>query len=44
VLVTRPVADAAGRADGLAFELIGEVVLKGFNEPTELFLATAKRE
>jgi adenylate cyclase len=44
VLVTRPVADAAGRADGLAFERIGEVVLKGFNEPTELFLASAKRE
>jgi adenylate cyclase len=44
VLVTRPVADAAGRADSLAFERIGEVVLKGFNEPTELFLASAKRE
>jgi adenylate cyclase len=44
VLVTHPVVDAAGRADGLAFERIGEVVLKGFNEPTELFLASAKRE
>jgi adenylate cyclase len=44
VLVTRPVADAAGRADGLAFERIGEVVLKGFNEPTELFLASAKSD
>jgi adenylate cyclase len=44
VLVTRPVVDAAGRPDGLAFERIGEVVLKGFNEPTELFLASAKRE
>jgi adenylate cyclase len=44
VLVTRPVVDMAGRADGLAFERIGEVVLKGFNEPTELFLASAKRE
>ncbi len=39
VLVTRPVVDAASRQDGLEFELIGEVVLKGFNEPTELFLA-----
>jgi adenylate cyclase len=44
VLVTRPVADAAGRADGLVFERIGEVVLKGFNEPTELFLASAKSD
>jgi adenylate cyclase len=44
VLVTQPVVDAAGRADGLAFERIGGVVLKGFNEATELFLASAKRE
>ncbi len=42
VLVTRPVVDAAGRQDGLSFELIGEVVLKGFNEATELFLASAR--
>jgi len=26
----------------LEFELIGEVVLKGFNHPTELFLARAR--
>jgi adenylate cyclase len=44
VLVTRPVVDAAGRQDGLEFELIGEVVLKGFNHPTELFLARAREE
>jgi adenylate cyclase len=44
VLVTRPVVDAAGRQDGLEFELIGEVVLKGFNHPTELFLARARGE
>jgi adenylate cyclase len=37
VLVTRPVKEAA-RA-GLAFDRIGEVRLKGFTEPTELFLA-----
>jgi adenylate cyclase len=37
VLVTRPVADAAGRH--LAFDRIGEVKLKGFSEATELFLA-----
>jgi adenylate cyclase len=37
VLVTRPVVDAAGAH--LAFELIGEVRLKGFTESTELFLA-----
>jgi hypothetical protein len=40
--VTRPVVDAASRQDGLEFELIGEVVLKGFNEPTELFNASRK--
>jgi len=42
VLVTYPVVDAASRQDGLEFELIGEVVLKGFNHPTELFLARAR--
>ncbi|HEV3318553.1 MAG TPA: adenylate/guanylate cyclase domain-containing protein [Solirubrobacteraceae bacterium] len=42
VLVTHPVVEAAGRQDGLEFELIGEVVLKGFNHPTELFLARAR--
>lgn len=44
VLVTSPVVDAAARQDGLEFELIGEVVLKGFNHPTELFLARARGE
>jgi adenylate cyclase len=42
VLVTRPVVDAASRQDGLEFELIGEVVLKGFTESTELFHASRK--
>ena len=42
VLVTRPVVDTASRQDGLEFELIGEVVLKGFTEPTELFHASRK--
>src|SRR3954447_25873463 len=37
VLVTREIADCAGRH--LAFQPIGEVKLKGFDEPTELFLA-----
>jgi len=37
VLVTREVVEAAGR--GLAFERIGEVKLKGFDEATELHLA-----
>ena len=37
VLVTRPVVEAAGGA--LAFRRIGEVRLKGFADPTELFLA-----
>jgi adenylate cyclase len=44
VLVTRPVVDSANRQDGLEFDLIGEVVLKGFNESTELFLARARGE
>jgi adenylate cyclase len=37
VLVTRPVMDAAG--SHLRFDHIGEVTLKGFSEPTELFVA-----
>jgi adenylate cyclase len=37
VLVTREVKAAAGRH--LAFQAIGEVKLKGFDETTELFLA-----
>jgi len=37
VLVTRPVVDNAGQH--LEFEPIGEVRLKGFRDPTELFLA-----
>jgi len=39
VLVTRPVVDAATGVDGMRFERIGEVRLKGFSEPTELFIA-----
>ncbi|MFI5010234.1 MAG: adenylate cyclase regulatory domain-containing protein [Solirubrobacterales bacterium] len=44
VLVTHPVVTMANMTTGpsrLRFELIGEVVLKGFSEPTELFLAAA---
>jgi adenylate cyclase len=37
VLVTKPVMDAA--RNGLIFDRIGEVRLKGFTETTELFLA-----
>jgi class 3 adenylate cyclase len=39
VLVTRAIVDAADGVDGLAFELIGEIGLKGFSEPIELFHA-----
>ena len=39
VLVTRPVVESAG--GHLEFEAIGEVRLKGFRQPTELFLAAA---
>ncbi len=42
VLVTRPVVDVADGADGLQFARIGEVRLKGFSEPTELFTATSR--
>jgi adenylate cyclase len=40
VLVTRPVVDQAD--DHLAFERLGEVRLKGFSKPTEVFLARAR--
>ena len=43
VLVTRPVVELADGVDGLQFTLIGEVSLKGFSEPTELFTAVAAR-
>ncbi len=39
VLVTRAVVDSAAGAGGLSFELIGEIGLKGFSEPIELFHA-----
>jgi adenylate cyclase len=42
VLVTRPVVDMAEAVDGVAFERIGEVGLKGFLEPTELFIASRR--
>ena len=42
VLVTRTVVDLSEGIDGLSFKLIGEVGLKGFSEPTELFLASAR--
>lgn len=40
VLVTRPVVDMAAGIDGVKFDRIGEVGLKGFSEPTELFIAS----
>ncbi len=44
VLVTRQVVDAASGVDGLRFELIGEIGLKGFSEPVELFHAFPREE
>jgi adenylate cyclase len=42
VLATRAVVNMAAGVDRLRFELIGEVVLKGFTEPTELLLASLR--
>jgi adenylate cyclase len=42
VLVTRPVVELADGLDGLQFARIGEVRLKGFSEPTELFTVVAR--
>ena len=44
VLVTRSVVDMASALGGLAFDRIGEVRLKGFSEPTELFIASTQSE
>jgi adenylate cyclase len=44
VLVTRPVVEAAAGVEGLEFRRIGEVRLKGFSEPTELFTAALAPE
>jgi adenylate cyclase len=43
VLVTRPVVEMAAGVDGLEFERIGEVRLKGFSEATELFTASPRK-
>ena len=43
VLVTRAVVNLAGGVDGFEFDRIGEVGLKGFPEPTELFLASLRK-
>jgi adenylate cyclase len=42
VMVTTAVVDAIGSSDYLAFEPIGEVDLKGFPAPVELFVARAR--
>jgi adenylate cyclase len=42
VLVTRPVVENADGVDGLSFTRIGEIQLKGFSEPTELFTVVAR--
>jgi adenylate cyclase len=43
VLVTRPVVEQGG-GPHLRFERIGEVRLKGFTDPTEIFLACQREE
>jgi adenylate cyclase len=42
VLVTRAIVEIADGLDGLQFERIGEVRLKGFSDPTELFTAASR--
>jgi adenylate cyclase len=42
VLVTRPVVEMAAGAADIEFDRIGEVGLKGFSEPTELFIASSR--
>ncbi|MHB8532805.1 MAG: adenylate/guanylate cyclase domain-containing protein, partial [Solirubrobacteraceae bacterium] len=44
VLVTRAIVEVADGLDGLQFERIGEVRLKGFSDSTELFLAAARED
>jgi adenylate cyclase len=44
VLVTRPVVELASAQDGMTFDRIGEVRLKGFSELTELFIASTRSE
>jgi adenylate cyclase len=43
VLVTQPVVDSS-QGPHLQFDRIGEVTLKGFSEPTEIFLARQRDE
>ncbi|HMC06478.1 MAG TPA: adenylate/guanylate cyclase domain-containing protein [Solirubrobacterales bacterium] len=42
VMVTTAIADAIGRSDYLEFDPIGEVDLKGFPRPVELFVVRAR--
>ena len=42
VLVTRTVVDAIGVREHLQFDPIGEVALKGFPAPVELFIARGR--
>lgn len=44
VLVTDAVVDQVGRGSGLAFEGIGQVKLKGFDQPRQLCRATLARD
>jgi adenylate cyclase len=44
VLVTRPVVEMAAGGQGLDFNRIGEVRLKGFSEATELFTAAVAKD
>ncbi len=43
VLATEPVVEAVGPRTDLHFEAIGQVQLKGFREPTSLYIARAPR-
>lgn len=44
VIITRAAVEQIGESDYLDFESLGELTLKGFPEPTELFVASASED
>ena len=42
--MTKPMVEAIAESDWLSFEPIGEVILKGFDEPVSLYIARPAME